>query len=142
MSIGNLHSLVRGAIGSVNPDILVDWLVSTGQTVALGGKSTPTYAAAVTVRGQVQSLKGQDLRKYAFLQAQGVYRAAYLFGDAQGINRVDAKGGDLILFPQNPGGTKRTWLVSAVDETWTHDGGWCRVILTLQMDPKNPKTQQ
>ncbi len=136
----NLHAIVRGAITSVNPDIIAPWIRSTGNTVATGGKQTATYAAPVNVKMQVQPVKGSDLRKYSFLQAQGIYRAVYLYGDVEGIVRVDAKGGDLLQFALVPEGTVRTWLVSAVDESWEYvgSGGWCRVIVTLQLDPNNP----
>lgn len=143
MSIGNLHNIVRGAINAVSPDQLIPWLVSTGSTVAAGGKATPTYAAPVTVGAQIQPVRGGDLRKYAFLQGQGIFRAVYLFGNVQGIVRVDAKGGDLLQFPIVPEDTNvRTWLVRAVDETWGFNGGWCRVIVSQQLDPNNPQTQQ
>ena len=131
----NLHGLVRGAITAVNPDLIIPWLVSTGSTTAAGGKQTPTYAAPVNVGAQVQAVTGQDLKKYNFLQAQGIYRAVYMYGNVQGINRVAAKGGDLLKFAEVPGGTVRTWLVRAVDETWPD---WCRVIVSLQLDPNNP----
>ena len=145
MTIGNLHGLVRGAINSVNPDIAAQWFVSTGNTVAPGGKSIPTYAAAVQVKVQVQAVRGADLKKYEFLQSQGVYRAAYMFANPDAINRIEQKGGDLLTFPQYPNGPARTWLVTAVDEPWTAGNGnlaWCRVILTLQLDPYNPVSQQ
>jgi hypothetical protein len=141
MGIGNLHGLVRGAINTVNPDISVQWLVSTGNTVAAGGKQTPTYATPVTLRAQVQAVSGSDLQKYNFLQAQGVYRAVYMYGAPDAINRVESKGGDLLKFPQYPGNTVRTWLIRQVDEPWTAGNGglsWSRVIVALQLDPNNP----
>lgn len=144
MTIGNLHGLVRGAINSVNPDISAQWLVSTGNTVGPSGKSTPSYAAAVPVKAQVQAVRGSDLKKYSFLQAQGVYRAVYMFANPDAINRLESKGGDLLQFPQYPKGAVRTWLVSQVDEPWTSGNGelaWCRVIVTLQLDPNNPVSQ-
>lgn len=144
MSIGNLHGLVRGAINSVNPDISGQWLVSTGTTVDDAGKSTPSYAAPAPVKLQVQAVRGSDLRKYDFLQAQGVYRAVYMFSNPDAINRVESKGGDLLLFAQYPRGAARTWLISAIDEPWTAGNGtlaWCRVIVTLQLDPNNPVSQ-
>lgn len=144
MSIGNLHGLVRGAINSVNPDIDGQWLISTGNAVSASGKSTPSYAAAVPVKLQVQAVSGSDLRKYAFLQGQGVFRAVYMYANPDAINRVESKGGDLLQFPQYPKGVNRTWLVSKVDEPWTAGNGglsWCRVIVTLQLDPNNPQSQ-
>lgn len=141
MGIGNLHGLVRGAINTVNPDISAQWYVSTGATTAAGGKQTASYADPVPVRAQVQAVTGQDLRKYNFLQAQGVFRAVYMFGNPDAINRVESKGGDLLKFPQYPTGAVRTWLITKVDEPWTAGNGglaWCRVIATLQLDPANP----
>lgn len=145
MTIGNLHGLVRGAINSVNPDIAGQWLVSTGNTVDDAGKQTPTYAAAVPVQLQVQGVRGSDLRKYAFLQGQGVFRAVYMFGNPDAINRLVQKGADLLTFPQYPKGPACTWLVSEIDEPWTSGNGdlaWTRLIVTLQLDPNNPQAQQ
>lgn len=144
MSIGNMHSLVRGAINSVNPDIAGQWLVSTGNTVDDAGKSVPGYAAAVPVKLQVQGVSGSDLRKYAFLQGQGVFRAVYMFANPDAINRVESKGSDLLQFPQYPKGVVRTWLVAKIDEPWTAGNGdlaWCRVIVSVQLDPNNPVSQ-
>lgn len=139
----NLHGTVRGAIGSVNPDVPVQWLVSTGPTVSQAGVVTPAWDTINGLRGQVQAVSGEDLRKYAFLQGQGIYRAVYLYGNALGISRVDVKGGDMLKFPQSqaPGTPVQTWLVRQVTETWTSDatqGGWCRVLVSLQLDPNNP----
>lgn len=144
MSIGNLHGLVRGAINSVNPDIAGHWLVSTGTIIDDAGASTPTYATSVPVKLQVQAVRGSDLRKYDFLQAQGVYRAVYMFSNPDAINRELQKGADLLTFPQYPRGSAVTWLVTAVDEPWTAGNGrlaWARVIVTLQLDPNNPVSQ-
>lgn len=145
MTIGNLHGLVRGPINSVNPDIRGQWLVSTGNTVDDAGKQTPGYAAATPVQLQVQGVRGSDLKKYNFLQAQGVYRAVYMFGNPDGINRLVQRGADLLTFPQYPRGPACTWLVTAIDEPWTSGNGdlaWTRLIVTLQLDPNNPVAQQ
>lgn len=141
MGIGNMHGLVRGLINAVNPDIQVIWLVSTGTTPAAHAKSTPTYADPVTLNAQVQAVSGSDLRKYNFLQAQGVYRAVYMYANPDAINRVESKGGDILQFPQYPSGPNRSWLITRVDEPWTAGNGglsWTRVIVTLQLDPDNP----
>jgi len=145
MTIGNLHGLVRGAINSVNPDVAGQWLVSTGNTVDDAGKQTPSYATAVPVKLQIQAIRGSNLKKYAFLQAQGVFRAVYMFGAPDAINRLVQKGADLLTFPQYPTGPVCTWLVSAVDEPWTSANGnlsWTRLVVTLQLDPNNPVAQQ
>lgn len=132
----NLHGVVRGAITSVNSDIPISYLQSSGNSVSDTGKQTPTYAAPVTIMGQVQPVTGSQIRKYSFLQAQGTYKSVHLYGDIEAIQRVSQGGGDLLKFPIVPGGPVYTWLVSKVDETW--NTGWCRVIVTLQLDPNNP----
>ena len=139
----NLHAMVRGAIQSANVDIPVAWLQSTGPSVNAAGRMTPTYAASVTVQAQVQPVGGQDLRRYAFLQEQGVYRSVHLFGNIAGIIRAANAngvqgGGDLLQFadPCEPQSAVYTWLVRAVPETW--QTGWCRVLVSRQLDPNNP----
>jgi hypothetical protein len=138
MSIGNLHGLVRGAINAVNPDISMTYLQSTGSTVAVGGKQSPSYAAPVTLIGQVQPLTTGDIKHFDFLNSQGIHRAVYLYGDIRAIVRSAKLGGDLLKFPQFSGAPVETWVVSAVDETYSPNGDWCRVIVTLQLDPNNP----
>ncbi len=129
----NLHAVVRGAINSVNPDMSVTYRASTGWTAAAGGVQTPTYASDATVGAQVQPLGRKDLEHRDMANIQGVTRAVYLFGNAQGVVRPDAKGGDLLLFPQNRGGSAQVWKVCAVLETWGPDTtGWCKVGVVLQ----------
>lgn len=138
MSIGNLHGLVRGAINSVNPDTAAQYLASTGNTVAPGGKQTPTYATAVPVRIQSQPVSTGDIKRYDFLSGNGVYRAVWMFGITQAIVRSMQLGGDLLQFMQGQGLASSTWLVKVVDEQWSPDGGWCKVICVQQLDPFNP----
>lgn len=134
----NMHSVVRGAINGLNSDIPVQWLKSTGTTVSASGKRTPSYATAVTIPAQVQPVGGQDLRRYAFLQEQGVYRSVHLYGNIAGIIRAQQTGGDLLQFadPTETNGTVYTWLCKAVPETW--QTGFCRVLVARQLDPSNP----
>lgn len=138
MSLGNLHGIVRGIINTVNPDITAVYLASTGQSTDANYKTGPTYAAPVSMGAQSQPITTRDIRRYDFLSGQGVFRAVYLFGNLQAIVRSMQLGGDLLKFPQFKGAPVETWLISAVDETWTPDNGWCRVICTLQLDPSNP----
>lgn len=129
----NLHGTVRGAIQSVRPDTPIVWRASAGHTVSAGFKPTPSYASPQKVRGNVQALTGKDLRHPALQNMQGVMRAVYLFDNVQGVVRPDAKGGDLLIFPQMLGGAPQTWLVVAVLETWgVEQSGWCKVAVNLQ----------
>ncbi len=82
---------------------------------------------------RVQALTGKYLRHEAFLNVQGVKRVVSMFSDAQGVVKPDAKGGDILQFPEARGGASRDWLVVHVMETWTPDAaGWCRVGVVLQ----------
>jgi hypothetical protein len=131
----NLHGIVRGAINTVNPDITGVWRESTGFTQDASGKAIPGYTDHAGIRMQVQALSGKDLMHPNFVSLQGVKRSVYMFSNVQGVNRPDAKGGDLLLFPENRGGEARTWLVVQVLETWTPDAaGWCKVGVVLQPD--------
>lgn len=134
----NLHSLVRGVITTVNPDSDVQWFASTGNAVSDTGKQTPIYAGGILLQGQIQPAPTAMLSKYDYLQAQGKYYTVYFYGREQAINRVENKGGDLLLFPEVPEGTIRTWLIVQVPEQWPD---WCCVLCCLQLDPNNPVTQ-
>jgi hypothetical protein len=128
----NLHSIVRGAITSVNPDIPATYRASTGSTQNADYSRTPGYTdTAVTV--QPQALSGRDLQHTAFQNIAGVKRSVYMYGNTQSVVRPDVKGGDLLVFPQVVGGTPQTWLVVVVLETWTPDvAGWCKLGVVLQ----------
>lgn len=97
----NLHGLVSGAIGAVNPHVPVSVRVSTGYEVDedQGFRQVPAYADAQVVQGQVQSLTYDDLRQIDSLNIQGTKRAIYLYGRIDGLVRVENKGGDLITVP-------------------------------------------
>jgi hypothetical protein len=131
----NLHGTVRGAITSVNPDSTVQWLASTGNTVAPGGKQTATFAAANPMRGQIQAAPTSLLKRYNFLSGNEIYRTVYFYGQKQAINRAAQLGGDLLQFPEVPNGTVRTWLIVKVPEQWPD---WCCVLCVMQLDPNNP----
>jgi hypothetical protein len=126
----NLHSIVRGAITSVNPDTIGTWRESTGATISAGGRPVPAYTDHANVPLQVQALTSRDLKHLNYLSIQGVRRSVYMYGSAQGVSRPDAKGGDLLVFPEVPGTGAKTWLVAIVFETWPD---WCRVGVTLQV---------
>lgn len=127
----DLHSIVSGAIGTVNPFILASIQMSNGYTIAPGGKQTPVYLSAVNQLIQVQALQHDDLVQLDGLNIQGERRAIYLEGFWSGVIRPDSKGGDLLTFPEYPGGPSRTWLVVFVFEHWPD---WSKLAVTLQVD--------
>ncbi|MCM1513228.1 MAG: hypothetical protein NC112_09015 [Oxalobacter formigenes] len=126
----NLRGIANSAIQVVNPDQKIIWRQSTGYTVNENYEQVPAYEEH-EVAANIQALSGADLRQVDALNLQGTMRKVYLFGDVRAISRPDAEGGDLLLFPQVPGGEVQTWLVNVVSETWP---GWCCVIVTLQND--------
>ena len=121
----NLHGFVASAIGSINPQIAITILCSTGYTTMPDSKRTPTYAPPLQIFAQVQELTSDDLRRVDGLNIQGESRAVYLNGSAAGVVRSEGRGGDLMQF------YGKTWLVTKVVERWPD---WCKVIVTLQVD--------
>ncbi len=128
----NLHGAVAGAIDALNPRFTGVWRVSTGYTIAADGTQVPAWSNS-TVQMRVQALAGKDLKHEAFLNVQGVKRVVSMFSNAQGVNKPDVKGGDILQFPENRGGANRDWKVVHIFETWSPDvAGWCRVGVVLQ----------
>lgn len=126
----NIRAIANAAIQPINKNIDANYFASTGFTTSAAGKQVPTYAAFVPVVVQVQAAKGSDLEHVSNLNMQNIYRNVRMFGNVQGVVRADAKGGDLIDFPQVPAGTIQRWLVVAVLETWPE---WCSLIVCLQV---------
>lgn len=125
----NLHGIVRGAITTVNPDVVAAWSQSIGPTVNADFSQTPGFAAAVNIRIQHQALKGPALKHAEYLNLQGTLRTVYMYGNKQGIFRPDQLGGDMLAFPLVPNTPVRNWLIVDVQETWPD---WCCVTVCLQ----------
>lgn len=123
----NLHSMVRGAITTVNPDISATLIRSTGYA-KVNFEQVPTYSSEpVTI--QVQGVKPSTLLHMDNLNIQGVLRQVHMYGNTSGVIRVDSKGGDILNFPQATGGQNYSWKVVAVLETFPD---WCSLIVQLQ----------
>jgi hypothetical protein len=131
----NLHSIVRGAINSVNADRPALYLASTGNTVNADFSQTPSYAPGLPVRVQIQPLDKEGLRHVDRLNMTGVFRTVYMFGNTQGIVRVQAKGGDLLQFSTFQGEAVQNWKVVEPAGPWNvNDGGWTKLVVVLQTD--------
>lgn len=132
----NLHGIVRGAINSVNPDKTALYLASTGNTVNADYSQSPSYAAGVPVRIQIQPLGKEELRHLERLNMQGVYRTIYMYGNTQGIVRVLALGGDLIQFAPFQGQAVQNWkVVGPISGAWNVEyNGWTKILVCLQTD--------
>lgn len=122
----NLHSIVAGAIGSVNPFQLATVQYSSGYSVAPDGKQIPAYVTVDNVSVQVQALTAKEIAHLDSLNIQGVMKSIYLNGNVQGVVRPLGQGGDLFTLVSG------TWLVTTVLETW--DTGWCKVAVTQQLN--------
>lgn len=131
----NLHNIARPLIQAVNADTRCLYLKSTGFTPNAAGKQIPAYAPPLSVWAQIQPPSSADLKHMEYMNIQGTTRAAWLYGDPQGISRVDARGGDLLQFPQYTGMPNDNWLIAKPDETWpVGDGDWSKIFLVLQTD--------
>lgn len=119
----NLHGIVSGAIGAVNPHRSATLKICTGYTTSSAGRRTPTYAADLTVMAQVQDLSQRDVRYLEGLGIQGSQRVMYLSGSLSGLNRPGGKGQDLVVLDGE------SWMVTAVMEQWPD---WAKVAVTLQ----------
>lgn len=129
----NLHGIVSGVIGTVNPFVPVTLQQSAGTyDTALDGSRTPHYNASPQ-SVQVQALSAKEIQHLDGLNIQGVLRKAYLNGDWRGVYRATNQGGDLMQFaavagvPASLQGT--TWKVVQVFETWPD---WCALAIQLQ----------
>ena len=126
----NLHGIVSGAIGVINPPTLCTLRTSTGNTTRPDGTRVPGYSDTPLVPVQVQSLTYTDLMKLGGLNIEGIRRAAYINGNPQGIDRQAIKGGDLITMGNLAGFPGPTvWLVAQVLEHWPD---WSALAITLQ----------
>ncbi len=127
----DLHSIVSGAIGTINPFILASIQMSNGYTTNAAGLQQPQYFSPINQSIQVQALQYNDIVQLDGLNIQGERRKVYIEGFWSGVIRADSRGGDLFTFPEYPGGPSRTWLVVFVFEHWPD---WSSLALTLQDD--------
>jgi hypothetical protein len=119
----NLHGIVSGAIGTVNPFTDGIMKVSTGYTTLLSGKREPTFSQT-NVSVQLQALGYKDLQQIDGLNLQGVLKAAYVNGNFNGVNRPKQQGGDLLIIGAD------TWLIVQPLEEWPD---WCKFVVNLQV---------
>ena len=119
----DLQTIANAAANTINENVIVTILRSTGFTMGTGLKQVPTYAAPVTGPAQIQALDYSDLRQVEGLNLQGRIQAIYLRGILQGVLRAEGVGGDLIQF----GG--QTWLCVKILESWAT---WTKAAIVLQ----------
>ena len=120
----NLHGIVSGAIGVINPKITASIQISTGYTQDESYNQIPVYSAPQDVQVQRQPLSTDDLKQLDGLNVQGEKAAFYSESQLGAVQRIDEKGGDVINLPD---GT--IWLVVMVLEKWPD---WVKVACVRQ----------
>ena len=154
----NLHSIVRSAITSVNPDTPVDLAPELRlRNARLMRTQVPIYQPNFGVMVQIQGTSAQDLQHVNYLNLQSVLRKIYAYSAVNGAVRVALQGGDLLVFEDwNPvpvldsnGGfiydsngdkvmtfAQRYWKVVQVLERWPDNvaNGWTSAIIAEQTD--------
>lgn len=126
----NVRALANKYIQVTNKNQEINWVQSNGYVTDDAGKRTPK-TITLTVDAQVQALSATDLKHIDGLNITGVMRSVYMYGNAAGVVRADQIGGDILVFPEVPGGCNKNWLINQVIETWSD---WCHVIVTLQVE--------
>jgi hypothetical protein len=129
----NLHQMVSGAIGTVNPFIQITVQRAMGGYVTdADGWRNPAYE---TFWGpaQVQDLSTHDLKQIEVLNLTGVMKKVYLNGSWAGVVRADQRGGDLFYF------NDAEWLATQVLEGWPD---WTAVLVVLQANRLPPTPGQ
>lgn len=119
----NLHSIVSGAVGVINPFETVALSSSVGYTTNRDGSRIPLYATT-SAQAQVQALQYKDLAQIDGLNLNGTRRKMYFYGEVDAVVRMLNEGGDTITR-----GDSSVWLVAFVFEQWPD---WCSICATLQ----------
>lgn len=129
----NLHAMVRGIVGQVNPTVTAFLWKSKGYKTGVGARQIPEYLDRKEINLQVQSADGFDLTHIDFTNIQGERKVVYADNQLYGIDRERNLGGDLLEF------YGRKWLVVKRLEGW-EGSDWCRVLVVAQLDKVEDET--
>lgn len=128
----NLHDLVRAGIEYVHPDEVITYYQSTGQKNT-AGLMTPTYAAPVAVKAQIQNDNDAALFHADRAGLNSSTIKGYVYADSAtppaGIVRPFGRTGDLFRRLDNT-----WWLVTAVIKNF-ESVEWVCLRATLQVAP-------
>ena len=123
----NLHDIVAGAIGAVNPHETVTIWRCTGVNV-VKGVVTPVYTA-ITRRAQIQQPSSSDLEQNERVARAAHSIKAWINIPADTINRNSQTAGDII-----ERGDGSYWLIVAIREAYEL-AGWLSVLAVEQLEP-------
>ena len=123
----NLHSIVAGAIGSVNAHETVKVYTCIG-TTNVKGVVTPTYEVSER-RAQIQAPDESDIKLVEKLAEAEHKIRCYIDAPASTINRVTQSAGDMI---QRADGSY--WLIVGIKDDFSLEG-WLCAYAVLQTEP-------
>jgi hypothetical protein len=134
----NLHNTVRSAITAVNADKTLTLFRSLGtftrnyETM----QTVPNVREGIHVKGQIQSIKPDDILHAEKISVSDIVRRIYLYAEEDPSERVQAlyrplaKAGDYLLDHLN-----RQWQVDAILEDFSAEG-WVSVQAIMQPIPQ------
>jgi hypothetical protein len=114
----NLHSIVSGAIGVVNPFVDGFIMQSTGYTQDANYNRIPQYTVH-KASIQKQAATSEDLKVVDGQNVQGAVDKFYIQGNWNGVFQRREQGGDLIVIGDT------SWLIIQSMEDWPD---WCAVL--------------
>ncbi len=122
----DIFGLAGNVTDTINARITAQIMYSTGFTTNADGSQAPAYNTA-DVQIEVEALSSEDLKQIETISQQADYRAVYVYGALNAINRALQIGGDMLVFF----GAK--WLVTQQLEDWGN-GEWSKVVVTRQLN--------
>lgn len=123
----NLHEMVRGMIGIVNPNVTAIVWKSKGKIYQSDGTTKPDYYEPKVIEVQIQSAEGAELTQIDNINQQDERKVVFAPEQLYGIDRERDLGGDLLEF------YGRKWLVVKRVESW-EGSNWCKVLVVSQLD--------
>lgn len=115
-------TLITGQVSGTTGGVGL-YRIGRQQTVASVAMTT-----SLILDAQIQPITWRDIQQMEGLTLQGTRWKAYLYGQVDGLVRVESKGGDLITIPA-PSPHAGVWLVTQVLEQWPD---WVVAAITLQ----------
>lgn len=123
----NLHEIASGAINAVNPFQEVTITPKSEYTVNQYGEAEATAGTPYTIMAQIQPVSSEDIAFISDYNQSTVYRSFWVSANPSGINRPQAKGGDIVTWGD------KTFYVAQMPEAWYETAGWNHFIGVLQL---------
>lgn len=124
----NLRDIANAAIQSVNPDQIITWKRSTGDSVDEHFNPVPAYES-YTVKANIQAAGSGALQHINGLNQMQVKRTVFMSCNAMGVSFRNVRGGDILVFPEFNDEGATSWKVDEVVEAWDD---WAKVIVVQQ----------